>query len=155
MLALPNPHADARPRLEEALGAKHFHGFAQRCSANAQTCRQIVFARQHVPRLVARAKNPRADGAHHRVVDSPPLAGRPWDNGSSPASSGDGDGSVVVPSSISSRLLLGDDHRRDQENALRHHLVKRRDAGQDQPVVQYADNEDAEQPADDGPLAAG
>src|SRR5580700_3077175 len=57
--------------------------------------------------------------------------------------------------SVSARLLLGDDHRRNQQDALRHHLEERGHAGQDQSIVQNANDEDAEQSADDRALAAG
>src|SRR6201996_1442142 len=51
--------------------------------------------------------------------------------------------------SVSPRLLLGDDHRRDQQDSLRHHLEECWHARQDQTVIEHADDEDAEQPAED------
>ena len=85
MLALPNLHADARPRLEETFGARHFYGFAHRCPADPEALRQVVFARQHVARPVVRAKYPPADGAHHRVVDFAAACRTPFRRRQQPA----------------------------------------------------------------------
>ena len=46
------------------------------------------------------------------------------------------------------------DHRHDQQRALGEQLVEGRHAGQDQAVVEHADDQHAEQRADDGALAA-
>src|SRR5579872_148160 len=54
----------------------------------------------------------------------------------------------------SSRLVLGDDYRHDQENAFGHHLEKCRHAGQNQPIIEHADNENAEQTANDRSFSA-
>ena len=152
VLALPHAYAHARPRLEKALGAKHFHASRNDVRLTPRLSVNRLRAASTSPGLVPPAENPRAHRAHHGVVDASAACWPASEDGISPANFTGGRLPLRHPYLP---LLLGDDDRRDQQHALRHHLVERRDAGQDQPVVQHANDEDPEQSADNGSLAAG